>query len=63
MTATMTVIRPPRGDWLVPTALIMLAFVPVAAGAARMIELSSGAEITPENTGPARTEPTRTEIR
>jgi hypothetical protein len=38
-----------RIDWLVTGALIVLSAVPVAAGAARITELASGAEITPEN--------------
>jgi uncharacterized membrane protein len=38
-----------RADWLVPTALIVLSFIPFAAGAVRVVELASGAEITPEN--------------
>jgi uncharacterized membrane protein len=38
-----------RADWLVPTALIVLSFVPFAAGAVRLVGLASGAEITPEN--------------
>ncbi|SEB28576.1 Uncharacterized membrane protein [Nocardioides exalbidus] len=31
-----------RGDWWIPTSLIALTFVPVAAGAARLVDLSSG---------------------
>jgi hypothetical protein len=38
-----------RADWLVPTALIVLSFIPFAAGAVRVVGLASGAEITPEN--------------
>ena len=38
-----------RADWLVPTALIVLSFIPFAAGAVRLVGLASGAEITPEN--------------
>jgi uncharacterized membrane protein len=38
-----------KAGWLVPTALIMLSAVPVAAGAARLTELTAGAAITPEN--------------
>jgi len=38
-----------RADWLVPTALIVLSFIPFAAGAIRVVGLASGAEITPEN--------------
>jgi uncharacterized membrane protein len=38
-----------KADWLVPAALIMLSLVPVIAGAARVVELTSGAEITADN--------------
>jgi uncharacterized membrane protein YozB (DUF420 family) len=38
-----------KREWLLPAALIMLSAVPVAAGAARLAELSGDAEITPEN--------------
>lgn len=38
-----------RADWLVPTLLIALSFIPVAAGATRLFWLAGGAEITPEN--------------
>jgi uncharacterized membrane protein len=37
-------------DWLVPAGLIMLSAVPVLAGAVRMAALTSGAEVTPDNT-------------
>lgn len=36
-------------EWLIPTALIILSLVPAIAGTARVVELSSGAEITPAN--------------
>lgn len=36
-------------EWLIPAALIILSLVPAIAGSARLIELSSGAEITPAN--------------
>jgi hypothetical protein len=36
-------------DWLVPTALLALTFIPVAAGVARLAGLAGGAAITPEN--------------
>lgn len=47
----MTVTPPPasRREWLVPTALILLGAVPVAAGAVRMTELTGGAEVTLAN--------------
>ena len=38
-----------RGDWLVIGPLIALSALPVAGGAARLAQLTSGAEITPEN--------------
>lgn len=38
-----------RVDWLVPAGLILLSAIPVLAGGARIAELSSGAEITPDN--------------
>jgi uncharacterized membrane protein YozB (DUF420 family) len=38
-----------RADWLVPTALIVLSFIPFVAGAIRVVGLASGAEVTPEN--------------
>jgi uncharacterized membrane protein len=50
MTAEMS--RPARGrpsPWLVPTGLILLSLVPVLGGAARLTELTGGAEITPQN--------------
>jgi len=37
-----------RRQWPVPAALIALALVPVAAGAARLVELSGGAAVLPE---------------
>ena len=38
-----------RTSWLIPTGLIILSLVPVIAGAMRITELASGAEITAEN--------------
>jgi putative Mn2+ efflux pump MntP len=38
-----------KPEWLVPVGLILLSLVPVIAGAARIVELSSGAEITTNN--------------
>jgi hypothetical protein len=35
--------------WLIPAALILLSAVPVAAGAFRIVQLTGGGEITPEN--------------
>ncbi len=37
------------GEWLIPAALLLLSAVPVAAGAFRLTELSSGAEVTADN--------------
>jgi uncharacterized membrane protein len=39
----------PRRQWPVPTGLIALSLVPVAAGAARLGQLAGGATVTPEN--------------
>jgi uncharacterized membrane protein len=36
-------------DWLIITPLILLSLVPTLAGTARLIDLASGATITPEN--------------
>ena len=44
-----TIVYENRAEWLVPAALIVLSAVPMAAGAARIVELTGGAEITPEN--------------
>lgn len=38
-----------RNRWYIPTGLIILSLVPVIAGALRVTELASGAEITPDN--------------
>lgn len=38
-----------RADWLIPTALILLTFIPVAAGVVRVVGLATGADVTPEN--------------
>jgi predicted membrane protein DUF2306 len=38
-----------RADWLVPTSLVLLTFVPAAAGAVRLTELAGGAAVTPAN--------------
>ena len=32
----------PRREWWIPVSLLALTFVPVAAGAARLVDLSSG---------------------
>lgn len=36
-------------EWLIPAALIILSLVPAIAGSARLVELSSDAEITQSN--------------
>lgn len=42
--------RPLSGaDWLIPAALIALAFIPIVAGSFRLTMLAGGADITPEN--------------
>ena len=38
-----------KREWLVPIGLILLSLVPVIAGTVRIVELSSGAEITTNN--------------
>ncbi len=38
-----------KREWLVPIGLILLSLVPVLAGAFRIVELNSGAEVTPDN--------------
>ncbi len=38
-----------KREWLVPIGLIVLSLVPVLAGAFRIVELNSGAEITTNN--------------
>ncbi|MCD2443004.1 DUF2306 domain-containing protein [Agromyces sp. SYSU K20354] len=39
----------PRAHWLAPTGLILLSLVPIAAGAFRLTELTSGGAVTPAN--------------
>jgi uncharacterized membrane protein len=38
-----------KSDWLIPAGLIALAFIPVAAGMARLVALAGGTEVTPDN--------------
>jgi len=38
-----------RSAWLIPTALIVLSIVPVAAGAVRITQLTGGEQVTPDN--------------
>jgi uncharacterized membrane protein len=38
-----------KSDWLIPAGLIALAFIPVAAGIARLVMLADGAAVTPDN--------------
>ena len=38
-----------RSDWRIPAGLIALSIAPVAGGAFRLVQLGSGAEITPDN--------------
>jgi Predicted membrane protein (DUF2306) len=35
--------------WLLPVSLLMLSFIPIAAGAFRLTQLAGGAQITPAN--------------
>jgi len=39
----------PKADWLIPAALIALAFIPIVAGSVRLTTLATGAAITPDN--------------
>ena len=38
-----------RADWLIPAGLIAISFIPIAVGSFRMVQLGTGAEITPNN--------------
>lgn len=38
-----------RSEWFIPAGLILLSLVPAIAGTHRLIELASGAAITPDN--------------
>ena len=38
-----------RADWLIPTALLALGFVPMVAGALRLVQLGLGGEVMPDN--------------
>jgi cytochrome bd-type quinol oxidase subunit 2 len=38
-----------KAEWLIPALLIALSLVPVLAGAVRLSELASGAQVTPDN--------------
>lgn len=38
-----------RADWRIPIALIALSLVPALAGTMRLVQLASGAPVTPEN--------------
>ncbi len=38
-----------RADWLVPTALIALSFIPVLGGTLRLVQLSGGLDIMPDS--------------
>lgn len=44
-----TTISKNRSEWLIPAGLLLLSAVPAIAGAVRLTELSSGAEITTTN--------------
>jgi uncharacterized membrane protein len=38
-----------KADWLMPTALLVLGFIPIAAGIFRLQQIGLGADITPDN--------------
>jgi uncharacterized membrane protein len=38
-----------KSEWFIPAGLIALAFIPVAAGIARLVMLAGGAAVTPDN--------------
>jgi Predicted membrane protein (DUF2306) len=38
-----------KSEWLIPAGLIALSFVALLAGSIRLVELGSGAQITPDN--------------
>ena len=38
-----------KSDWLTPAGLVALSVVPVAAGTTRLVQLASGAQITPDD--------------
>jgi hypothetical protein len=38
-----------KSDYLIPGGLLVLSLVPFVAGAARLVQLAGGAEVTPEN--------------
>jgi uncharacterized membrane protein len=40
---------PERADWLIPSALLALGFIPMAAGVLRLQQVGLGADITPDN--------------
>lgn len=40
---------PEKADWLIPTALLALGFIPIAAGIVRLQQVGLGADITPDN--------------
>ncbi len=49
---TITTTRPqrtkPKGQWLIPTGLILLALIPIISGSLRLTQLSGGPELMPE---------------
>ena len=47
--STTATTRKVRAGWRMPVALILLSVIPLTAGVFRLIQLSSGAEITPDN--------------
>ncbi|GAB2815843.1 DUF2306 domain-containing protein [Alpinimonas psychrophila] len=47
--ATAVAVRGPRGQWLAPTGLILLALIPILAGVMRLTELTGNVLPTPAN--------------
>ena len=48
MSITTTPTQGPKGLWLIPTGLILLATIPIVSGSLRLTQLSGGPEILPE---------------
>lgn len=41
--------RPRKREWLIPAGLLALSVIPIVAGSLRLVQLATGAAITPEN--------------
>ena len=48
-TPSATSTQPATSTWIVPSALVLLVFIPLAAGMFRLSQLFGGAPLTPEN--------------